>query len=65
MFICQSCKAQSKAGEGQTKLVTDFRKKTYENLIKRGKKTFTVKSEGFEIVKEIAVCAPCAQKPLA
>lgn len=64
MFKCQAdkCKYRGKAGEAPTKVVTETRKKTYENVIVRGKKVFTVRSEGTEIVKEVHVCRSCADK---
>lgn len=65
MFKCQICKIQTKAGEGQHKVVTDWRRKTYENEIRREKKTYTVRSEGLEIKREVVACSECSQKVLA
>lgn len=62
MYKCQSCKGQSKAGEGQNKRIIETRRKTYENVVRRGKKSFTIKSEGSEIVREVAICTPCVSK---
>jgi hypothetical protein len=61
MFKCQKCGKQSKTYEGQTKVVLETRPKIYENVIRRGRKSFTVRSEGSEIVKEIAVGPCCAE----
>lgn len=64
MFKCQAkgCNARGEKYEAPVKRVTETRKKTYENVISRGKKKFTVRSEGSEIVSEIAVCSKCAEK---
>ena len=62
MYRCQSCKKNSKPGEAQNKRVIETRKKTYENHIRKGKKVITIRSEGSEIVKEVAICSGCASK---
>lgn len=65
MYRCQRCKSQSKVGEKQIKVTSETRKKTYENHIRKGKKVFTIKSEGFEIVKELKLCTACSQTQAA
>lgn len=60
MYKCQLCKSQSKSGQGQIKRVTEKRTKLYENTVQRGKFKKTIQSQGSEIVREVAVCAPCA-----
>lgn len=62
MFKCQSCRQQSAPGQGQVRKVVEVRKKVYENVVKRGKHTKTIRSEGFETVREVGICAPCASK---
>lgn len=66
MFKCQNkgCKHRGGAYETPFRVVTETRPKTYENVIKRGKKSITIRSEGSEIVKEVSVCASCAEKML-
>ena len=64
MFKCENkgCKHRGKNYESPVKRVLETRKKTYENVVRRGKKSITIRSEGTEIVKEISVCSVCAEK---
>lgn len=61
MFKCFACKKDQSPGTKQVKYATETRKKTYSNLIRRGRKEFSVNSEGWEIVSEVSVCNPCAR----
>ncbi len=61
MYKCKACGKQSSPGEGQSKRVTEVRRRSYENVITRGKKSFVIKSEGFEIVREVPVCSSCSK----
>lgn len=64
MFKCQNkgCKHKSSHYEAPVRVVLETRQKTYENVIRRGRKSHTVTSQGHEIVKEISVCSGCAEK---
>lgn len=64
MFKCQmpKCNYRGKTYEAPTRVTLVTRPKAYENVISRGKKKFTVRSEGTEIVLEAAVCASCVEK---
>lgn len=64
MFKCQmpKCTYRGKHYETPTRVVLVTRPKAYENVISRGKKKFTVRSEGSEIALEAAVCSGCAEK---
>lgn len=59
MFKCFGCKKTQPQGEKQVKYITSSRKRSYENVVRRGKKSFTIKSEGWEIVSEVPLCRPC------
>lgn len=61
MYKCEACKQVQKAGTKQVKYVAETRTKTYQNVIRRGRKEHVINSEGSEIVREIPVCSPCAQ----
>lgn len=52
-FICNQCKKPSPAGTPATKVVSEQRRRQYVN--EQGHS-----SEGWEIVREVSVCAPCA-----
>jgi len=67
MFICESCKTQSKLGEPSASKVLETREKTYPPRIYRaqsgkfkGKLVEDPGGIGMEIVREIRVCYRCA-----
>ena len=62
MFKCTRCNEITKAGESQNKVITERRPQKYESWIKRGKKKIMIKSEGWEIAKEVVVCKGCLQE---
>jgi len=54
VYKCEKCEQFSKPGEKQKRVVVETRKKIYSDP--RNGTT----GEGWEIVKEVAVCATCA-----
>jgi len=58
MFKCQKCKKLSAPGEKQKRVVVDTRKRFYTNH--KGEPA----GEGWEIVKEVALCSSCAPVPV-
>ena len=55
MFYCQHTGELVGSRIPQQRVVTERRKKAYHNIIKRGTRTETKDTEGWEIVKEISV----------
>lgn len=64
MFKCEmpKCNYRGKHHEAPTRVTLVTHPKTYENVIKRGKKSITIRSEGSEIALEAAVCSGCVEK---
>ena len=62
MFKCQICNSQSEANTSPVKVVLVTRKRKFENQV-RGKNDLKAKiivSEGWEVVREVSACKPCA-----
>ncbi|MAG39576.1 hypothetical protein CMI41_01230 [Candidatus Pacearchaeota archaeon] len=70
MYKCQAFKCKQKGGTPNTpyrqpknSIIVEKRPKTYKRIIKKGKKRGIVEEiEGWEIAKEIAVCAICYER---
>lgn len=62
MFKCGKCGDQVEARQPQNHIVTQKRHRNYENFIKRNYERKVIYSQGWEIVKELAVCPPCYTK---
>jgi hypothetical protein len=68
MFICQLGGHTTKPGEPQVKVVTEVRKVTYTNRVRKFDDfgnyagTDEVASVGTEIVREIEACKECLDK---
>ena len=58
MFICEKCSGVSEPGEKPIVVVTETRKRTYENF--QGKIGDDCRSFGWEVVKETRVHRKCA-----
>jgi hypothetical protein len=66
-FICQNpkCKKTQRAGVRPEFIVIETRPKTYTKKItsqETGEVREVIEGQGFETVKEIAVCTPCAER---
>ncbi len=67
MFRCAKCKQSVGPRVPQVKVVTETRQRSYENVVmveneKTGRMDpVTVRSEGSEIVREVAMCPQCAK----
>lgn len=59
-FRCEVCGEPQDAGTKPVNLLVESRDRQYENKYRRENKTVTVKSHGWEIVKELRVCNNCA-----
>lgn len=58
-FRCDICDTPQETGTKPIVIVAEDRVRHYENKYRRNHKTVTVKSKGWEIVKEKRVCADC------
>lgn len=61
MYKCGECKKTQPEGTKRINFIAQTRPKTYENRISKGKREKVIRSSGWEIVKEIALCTPCSQ----
>lgn len=70
MYECQADKCKKNGGTPITpskqplnKIVIDKRPKTYQRIIRKGRgREYTEEIKGWEIVKELSVCAPCYER---
>lgn len=61
-YNCQACGKPQPAGVKQTKHVAETRQREYENIVRPlDGRPFTTTGQGFETVKEIAVCPSCSE----
>jgi hypothetical protein len=61
MFKCQNCNGNTEANQPVNKIIVKHRDRSYFNLIENPfrRQSREVNSEGWEIEKEIRVCATC------
>ena len=62
MFISEKCRKTTQDNQPVNTVVVEKRNKRYINTVKKNKRTFTIESEGWEIVKEIKTCPDCYQQ---
>ena len=70
MYKCQADKCKKNGGTPVTplkqplnKIIVEKRPQTYQRVIKRGRqREYIEEIKGWEIVKELKVCAPCYER---